>query len=101
LNEGLASVLESESGDLEWATKFVSKAGFTPDLRRLSDPFGKLSGGDAQLAYAASALAARRLLDEAGGAAVANLLRDLGDGVEFETAFERRIQRTFADFARQ
>lgn len=101
LNEGLASVLESESGDLEWATKFVHQAGVKPDLRRLAAPFGKLSGGDAQLAYATSALAARRLLDEAGGAAVANLLRDLGDGVEFETAFERRIQRSFADFARQ
>jgi tetratricopeptide (TPR) repeat protein len=101
LNEGLASVLESENGDLEWAMKFVNKAGARPDLRRLAAPFSRLSGGDAQLAYAASALAARRLLDEAGGAAVANLLRDLGEGVEFETAFERRIQRSFADFARQ
>jgi tetratricopeptide (TPR) repeat protein len=101
LNEGLASVLESESGDLEWAMKFVDKAGFKPDLRRLGAPFSRLSGGDAQLAYATSALAARRLLDEAGGAAVAALLRDLGDGVELEIAFERRIQRSFADFATQ
>ncbi len=39
-----------------------------------------------------------RLLDEAGGGAVANLLRDLGDGVGFEQAFLHRIQRSLADF---
>ena len=96
LNEGLASVLESD--DLDWATHIVGKAGFIPPLRRLTPPFAKLSGGDAQLAYAASAIAARRLLDEAGGTAVANLLRDLGDGVEFEDAFQRRIQKSLAEF---
>jgi tetratricopeptide (TPR) repeat protein len=98
LNEGLASVLESD--DLSWATQTVSKAGFVPALNRLTGPFSRLGGGEAQLAYAASALAARRLLDEAGGAAVANLLRDLGDGVDFEVAFQRRIQKSLADFER-
>jgi tetratricopeptide (TPR) repeat protein len=96
LNEGLASVLESD--DLDWATHIVGKAGFVPPLGRLTPPFAKLSGGDAQLAYAASALAARRLLDEAGGTAVANLLRDLGAGIEFEDAFQRRIQKSLAEF---
>ena len=43
-------------------------------------------------------MAARRLLDEAGGAAVANLLRDLGEGIDFETAFLHRIQKSLADF---
>jgi tetratricopeptide (TPR) repeat protein len=96
LNEGLASVLESD--DLDWARQIVGKAGFVPPLGRLTPPFARLSGGDAQLAYAASALAARRLLDEAGGTAVANLLRDLGDGVGFEAAFQRRIQKSLAEF---
>ena len=96
LNEGLASVLESE--DLGWAQERLSKASSVPSLTVLAAPFGKLSGGDAQVAYAASALAARRLLDEAGGPAVANLLRDLGDGVDFEAAFLHRISRSFADF---
>lgn len=96
LNEGLASVLESD--DLGWATKVVDKVGKMPPLRRLAAPFAKLSGGDAVYAYAASAIAARRLLDEAGGPAIANLLRDLGDGVDFEEAFERRIQKSLADF---
>ena len=96
LNEGLASVLESD--DLGWATHIIGKAGFVPPLGQLAPPFARLSGGDAQLAYAASAVAARRLLDEAGGPAVTNLLRDLGDGVDFEQAFHRRIQKSLAEF---
>lgn len=96
LNEGLASVLERD--DLGWATKIVDKVGKLPPLRRLAVPFAKLSGDEAVYAYAASAVAARRLLDDAGGPAVANLLRDLGDGVDFEEAFLRRIQKTLRDF---
>lgn len=96
LNEGLASVLESDN--LDWATTVVAKAGKVPTLAALSAPFGKLSGVNAQVAYAASAVAARRLLDEAGGAAIGNLLRDLGSGIDFETAFQHRIQRSLADF---
>ena len=68
-------------------------------LRALQSGFGRLTGDQAQLAYATSALAARRLIEEAGGFAIANLLRDLGDGVDFETAFLHRIQRPFAEFA--
>jgi len=96
LNEGLASVLESDS--LDWATSRLQKVAKVPSLSTLSSPFGKLSGADAQVAYAASALAAKRLLDEAGGPAITNLLRDLGDGVPFEEAFLHRIQMSLADF---
>ncbi len=96
LNEGLASTLESDS--LDWARTILEKAPRVPSLTTLAAPFGKMSGTDAQLAYAASAMAARRLLDDAGGGAVANLLRDLGDGVPFEDAFVHRIQRSLADF---
>jgi hypothetical protein len=96
LNEGLASVLESDN--LGWATDRVAKLDAVPSLQVLAAPFGRLSGGNAQIAYAVSAVAAKRLLDEAGGAAVANLLRDLGDGVEFEAAFLHRIQKSLADF---
>lgn len=96
LNEGLASVLESE--DLDWAKARLAKSSQTPTLRTLSAPFARLSGADAQVAYAVSALAARRLLDEAGGTAIANLLRDLGEGVDFEAAFLHRIQKSLADF---
>src|SRR5262245_38637079 len=95
LNEGLASALES--GDIDWAGKRVAESRPVP-LRALQSGFGRFSGAEAQLAYATSAVAARRLLDEAGGVAVANLLRDLGAGTPFEDAFLHRIQRPFADF---
>ncbi len=96
LNEGLASVLESDS--LDWATTRLATVERAPSLRILAAPFAKLSGADAQVAYAASAMAAKRLLDEAGGAAIANLLRDIGAGVPFEDAFQHRIQKSLADF---
>jgi tetratricopeptide (TPR) repeat protein len=95
LNEGLASVLERDS--LDWAAQRIANVE-APTLAMLTAPFGKLSGAEAQIAYAASALAARRLLDEAGGPAIANLLRDLGDGVAFEDAFAHRVQKSLADF---
>jgi tetratricopeptide (TPR) repeat protein len=96
LNEGLATALEN--GDLEWAETRVGKASTGVPLRALQSGFGRLSGAQAQLAYATSALAARRLIDQAGGFAIANLLRDLGDGADFNAAFLHRIQRSFADF---
>jgi len=95
LNEGLASAVESD--DLEWARKRVANAPPVP-LRALQNGFSRLTGAQAQVAYATSATAVRRLLDEAGGVAVANLLRDLGAGAAFDAAFLRRIQRSFADF---
>jgi len=67
-------------------------------LRALQSGFGRFSGAQATVAYAASALAARRLLDEAGGTAITNLLRDLGEGADFDAAFLHRMQRSFADF---
>ena len=45
-----------------------------------------------------SALAVREMLDAAGGFAIANLLRDLGAGVDFDEAFTRRMTRSFADW---
>ena len=96
LNEGLATALES--GDLGWAERQVAGQSKPVPLAALQSGFGRFSGDQAKLAYATSALAARRLLEEAGGFAVANLLRDLGDGVDFEAAFLHRIQRPFSEF---
>ena len=96
LNEGLATALES--GDFEWAQKAVQQAGGGIALRSLQSGFGRFAGAQAQLAYATSALAVRTLLDEAGGFAIANLLRDLGSGADFESAFAHRFQRSFDDF---
>lgn len=96
LNEGLATALET--GEPSRAERRIAEAHAAVPLTTLPTSFGRLSGNDAQLAYATSALAVRRLLDQSGGFAVANLLRDLGDGVNFETAFLHRIQRPLADF---
>jgi hypothetical protein len=96
LNEGLASALEGDT--IAWATARLSNAERVPPLSQLAAPFSGLSGSDAQIAYAASARAARRLLDEAGGPAIANLLRDLGAGVPFEDAFAHRVQMSLAAF---
>jgi len=96
LNEGLATALER--GDLSWAERRVRDARGRVELSALTGSFGRLTGAQAQLAYAASALAVRKLIEDAGGFAIANLLRDLGDGVSFDAAFAHRMQRSFSDF---
>ena len=95
LNEGLAAALESN--DLAWANKLADKTRAVP-LRALESGFSRFNGDQAVLAYAASARAVRRLLDEGGGFAVANLLRDLGEGISLDAAFLHRFQRPFAEF---
>lgn len=97
LNEGLATALEDNG--IEWAHENITKAKEIPTLESLQTSFGRLTGAQAQAAYATSALAVRRLLDEVGGTAMANLIRDLGDGIEFEKAFEHRMLRSFSDFS--
>jgi tetratricopeptide (TPR) repeat protein len=96
LNEGLASALERD--DLAWATEIVGQTRNVPSLQMLSGSFNKFSANNATIAYATSAVAARRLLDQAGGPAIGNLLRDLGAGVPFDEAFLHRIQMSVADF---
>ena len=96
LNEGLAAALEQP--DLTWAARAVGEGAGRISLSALQSGFGRFSAAEAQFAYATSALAARRLLDEAGGFAVANLLRDLGRGEDFEAAFLHRANRSFVDF---
>jgi hypothetical protein len=95
LNEGLATALEAES--LDWAKTILGRVTPVP-LSMLRRSFGQFSGGQATLAYATSALAVHRMLQDAGGFAVANLIRDLGAGEDFDTAFSHRIQRSFEDF---
>lgn len=97
LNEGLAVALERDSIDTSRTSASDESAALVP-LRRLVTSFGPLSAADAKRAYATSAVAVRRLLDEAGGVAIANLLRDLGSGEPFEAAFRRRMPRSFDEF---
>jgi len=96
LNEGLAAALEAD--DLEWAHERVRRAGKAIPLDAMERSFRLLNDDQAALAYASSAVAAQRLLDEAGGAAVSNLLRDVGQGRPFAAAFASRIRRSLAEF---
>lgn len=57
---------------------------------------GALEADD--ITWATSAVAVHRLLDEIGGAGVANLIRDLGEGADFDQAFAHRAQEPFNDF---
>lgn len=97
LNEGTAAAFERES--TTWAAQRVRQAGGPAPLEALTQSFGRFSDAQAEVAYATSALAVRRLLDTRGGVAVSNLLRDLGSGVPFATAFEHRMQESFSDFS--
>lgn len=95
LNEGLATALET--GGTAWAADVAGRGPRIP-LAVLRGGFGGLDPEAAPLAYATSALAATKLLDLAGGVAVTNLLRDLGQGVDFDRAFLHRIQQPFTQF---
>jgi tetratricopeptide (TPR) repeat protein len=95
LHEGVSAALEGE--DLSWAEQAVRSKGAVR-LDALEDGFTGSDPEDALLAYAVSALAGRRLVDEAGGPAVGALLSDLGSGVTFEHAFATRALQSFTDF---
>jgi len=97
LNEGLATALEHpDPGALAWAEAAARRV--SVPLAALEGPFGGLDAGAATAAYAVSALAVRRLIDEAGGFAITNLLQDLGEGADFETAFDRRMPLSYREF---
>lgn len=98
LSEGLAGAMERDS--IEWAVHRVAQAGGPMPLAYLLVPFGRLDRQQAEIAYSTSALAVRRLLDEAGGVAISNLLHDLGTGEPFERAFAHRMARPFREFIR-
>jgi tetratricopeptide (TPR) repeat protein len=96
LNEGLAVV--HEPGGLARAERVVASARSRPRLSELHGSFSSLSGQLAAVAYAESAVAARAILDMRGPSAVVTLLRDLGAGVPFETAFHQRIGVRYQEF---
>ena len=96
LHEGLAVCFEGS--DLERKEQQVRAARARLPLARLERSFAGLSGADAALAYAESAVAVRALLDLAGAPAVVNLLDDLGRGSPLADAFERNILISYAEF---
>ena len=96
VNEGLAVVFEP--GGLAAADRVMAAARSRPALSQLHGGFGNLPDAQAQLAYAQSALAARAMLDIRGPSAVLMLLRDLGAGAAFSTAFHQRIGVRYEEF---
>ena len=95
-DEGLAGALERD--DLGWAHQIVDELPEPIPLEALTESFGDFSGDQANGAYAVSALAIHRLLESAGGLAIANLLRDVDAGVSFESSFAHRMQSTLKEF---
>jgi len=95
LNEGLATALEKDS---QIEINPVSEPLPRGVLAALQRSFGRFTGDEAKVAYDVSARVARQLLDAAGGFAVANLLRDLGQGVKFDEAFVHRMPWSFESF---
>ena len=95
LNEGLATALEKGS---QIDAQSINQPLPRGVLAALQTSFGRFTGEQAKLAYDVSARASRQLLDEAGGFAVANLLRDLGQGVKFDEAFLHRMPWSFESF---
>jgi hypothetical protein len=97
LNEGLAVLFEP--GGSQWAALTLSASPARIPLAELSGGFDSFSGNQARIAYAESGEAARRLLDEVGGAGVVALLQDIARGVPLEEAFERRMLTPYSAFA--
>ena len=96
LNEGLAVLFEN--GGEQWADRTIASASRRLPYAKLNGSFAGLTGRDARLAYAQSALAAQRLVDLAGTPAVVALLQDLAQGEPFERAFERRTLIPYPTF---
>ncbi len=96
LNEGLATVLEPE-GSLDAETP-LAREGARPSLEHLHTSFVQLNTADAEIAYALSARAVRRMTELAGTPAIVALLQDLGRGATFERAFRDRFSTRYAAF---
>lgn len=98
LHEGLAVALESGGG--AWALDALARARTKPTLASLTAGFDRLDAEQAQLAYARSALAVKHLVTTSGMPAVVALLRHLGRGAAFESAFHLATARSLGEFER-
>jgi tetratricopeptide (TPR) repeat protein len=96
LNEGLATILER--GGAEESERVLAETNARPPLQQLHRSFSGLSGADAQVAYALSAYAVRRMMELRSPSAVVTLLQDLARGVSFANAFHQHIGVRYEDF---
>ena len=99
LNEGLAMNLEGR--DLSPQLERVRNAEARHSLSALEGSFSGMNTRDAALAYAQSAAAVKRLLDEAGPPAIVGILTELARGTPFAEAFERHTNVAYAEFQKR
>ena len=92
LNEGLAQMFEPGQ------KAETSSGGMTLPLSRLEKSFAGLDKDQARAAYGQSAAAVRALVDQAGTAAILNLLTFIAEGAPFDQAFERAAFISYAAF---
>ncbi len=97
LNEGLASVLEPAGS--EEVEAMLAGAAAPTALTKLHRSFVDMPKRDAEIAYASSARAVRRLIEQHGAPALVALLQDLARGEPFEKAFQRRTAMRYEEFA--
>lgn len=97
LNEGLTTVLEPAGS--EDAETPLTRTRARPDVSTMHQRFVDLSRGDAEFAYASAARAVRRLVEHRGVCAIVARLKDLGEGIPFGSAFQRRLDMRHGDFA--
>ena len=95
-DEGLA--VNFEGSALAPHLERVRRAESRHELTTLERSFAGMDGAAATLAYSQSAAAVKRLLDEAGAAAIVGILTDLGRGLPFAEAFERNANISYAEF---
>jgi hypothetical protein len=96
LHEGLAVNLEAGGG--AWADELLARTPTRVPLSRLTRGFGGMSGEQALVAYAESAVAVKKMVDLRGMPAVVSLIQGLGRGSTFESAFQQAIFMRFEDF---
>jgi hypothetical protein len=97
LNEGLA--VNFEPRGTAWADTELAATSERRSLQELTGTFAGKSADEARLAYAQSAVIARRLLEEGGGSAVVAILEDLASGLTFRAAVEQRLFIPYDVFA--
>lgn len=97
LNEGLATVLAGAGA--RDAEAPLQRSASRPALSDLHSGFIRLSVRDAEIAYASSARAVRRLIEQHGLAVLVAVIEDLGRGATFEDAFQQRTGIRYEDFA--
>ncbi len=96
VNEGLATALEH--GGLAWAEHLLASDARRIPLTRLSSSFNGLTAEQANIAYALSAVAVKRMIDLRGTAAIVLLLQAVGRGTPFDNAFQQAISMRYEDF---